>query len=73
MRMKNYFIRTGIRLVSNLSKSIGQYANVAIGSEVSFVKSVVYYFTRRRIKVILVFDIGGSVITSGLLVILISS
>ncbi len=38
MRMKNYFIRTGIRLVSNLSKSIGQYANVAIGSEVSFVK-----------------------------------
>ena len=47
---ENYFIRTGIRLVSNLSKSIGQYANVAIGSEVSFVKSVVYYFTRRRIK-----------------------
>ncbi|AAS41548.1 hypothetical protein B4153_2606 [Bacillus cereus] len=40
MRMKNYFIRTGIRLVSNLSKSIGQYANVAIGSEVSFVKKV---------------------------------
>ena len=30
--MKNYFIRTGILLVSNLSKSIGQYANVAIGS-----------------------------------------
>ncbi|WP_180232192.1 hypothetical protein [Bacillus toyonensis] len=40
MRMKNYFIRTGILLVSNLSKSIGQHANVAIGSEVSFVKKV---------------------------------
>ncbi|WP_250669932.1 hypothetical protein [Bacillus paranthracis] len=37
---ENYFIRTGILLVSNLSKSIGQYANVAIGSEVSFVKKV---------------------------------
>ncbi|EOO24543.1 hypothetical protein ICM_04954 [Bacillus cereus BAG1X2-3] len=40
MRMKNYCIRTGIFLVSNLSKSIGQYANVAIGSEVSFFKKV---------------------------------
>ncbi len=49
--MKNYFIRTGILFVSNLPKSIGQYANVAIGSEVSFVKkSVVNYVTRRRIK-----------------------
>ncbi|HFK1425181.1 hypothetical protein ABE273_13915 [Bacillus paranthracis] len=37
---ENYFIRTGILLVSNLSKSIGQYANVTIGSEVSFVKKV---------------------------------
>ncbi|MGF9769577.1 hypothetical protein [Bacillus albus] len=38
--MKNYIIRNGILLVSNLSNSIGQYANVAIGSEVSFVKKV---------------------------------
>ncbi|MFS8351791.1 hypothetical protein ABHN12_11405 [Bacillus nitratireducens] len=38
--MKNYFIKAGILLVSNLSNSIGQYANVAIGSEVSFVKTV---------------------------------
>lgn len=40
MRMKNYFIRTGILLVSSLSKSTGQYANVMIGSKVSFVKKV---------------------------------
>ncbi|EDZ50784.1 conserved hypothetical protein [Bacillus cereus AH1134] len=40
MTMKNYLIRTGILLVSNLSKSIGQNANVAIDSEVSFVKKV---------------------------------
>lgn len=40
MGMRNHFIRTGILLVSNLSNSIGQYANVAIGSEVSFVKKV---------------------------------
>ncbi|WP_176539140.1 hypothetical protein [Bacillus cereus] len=38
--MKNYFIRIGILLVLNLSNSIGQYANVAIGSEVLFVKKV---------------------------------